>query len=169
MQSFLTRYATPLTTGLFLVSLISGIALFFHLGSRFFHGMHEWLSMVLIVPFVLHVWKNWRAFLTYFKRPPMAIALALSVIASAVFVVPQLSASNQAAGVNPRAVFGMMQGAKIADLAPLAGLDGAALVSALEAKGFSGVTPEMTLSEAATASGKSATDGLSVLLASRKP
>ncbi len=22
--------------------------------------MHEWLSMVLIVPFVLHLWKNWR-------------------------------------------------------------------------------------------------------------
>ena len=87
MTSFLSRYATPLTTGLFLVSLISGIALFFHLGSRFFHGMHEWLSMVLIVPFVLHIWKNWRAFITYFKRPPMAIALALSIVATLALTV----------------------------------------------------------------------------------
>ena len=53
MPAILNRYATPLITGLFLVSMISGIALFFHWGSAWFHGMHEWLSMVLIVPFVL--------------------------------------------------------------------------------------------------------------------
>jgi hypothetical protein len=62
MPSILSRYATPLITGLFIVSLVSGVALFFHLGSAWFHSMHEWLSMVLILPFVLHIWKNWRAF-----------------------------------------------------------------------------------------------------------
>jgi hypothetical protein len=46
MTDFLNRYATPFITGLFLVSLISGIALFFHVGGALFHGMHEWLSMV---------------------------------------------------------------------------------------------------------------------------
>ncbi len=46
MPAFLARYATPLTTGLFIVSLVSGIALFFHWGGAAFHGMHEWLSMV---------------------------------------------------------------------------------------------------------------------------
>ncbi len=44
-----SRYATPFITGLFLVSLISGIALFFHVGPGGFHGMHEWLSMLLIL------------------------------------------------------------------------------------------------------------------------
>lgn len=75
MPNLLSRYATPLTTGLFLVSLISGIALFFHYGTAAFREMHEWLSMVLILPFVLHVWKNWRPFLAYFKRLPMALSL----------------------------------------------------------------------------------------------
>lgn len=60
MKPLLLRYATPFISGLFLVSLISGIALFFHLGNATFRGMHEWLSMVLILPFVLHLWKNWR-------------------------------------------------------------------------------------------------------------
>ncbi|HSO47757.1 MAG TPA: DUF4405 domain-containing protein [Rhizobiaceae bacterium] len=64
MPNLLMRYATPLTSGLFAVSLISGVALFFHLGQAAFHGMHEWLSMVLILPFALHLWKNWRSFLT---------------------------------------------------------------------------------------------------------
>ena len=67
MSKILSKYATPFTTGLFLVSLISGIALFFHFGPSAFHGMHEWLSMVLILPFVLHIWKNWRPFVCYFK------------------------------------------------------------------------------------------------------
>ena len=52
MSSLLSRYATPLTTGLFLVSLVSGIALFFHLGAAAFHGMHEWLSMALMATLV---------------------------------------------------------------------------------------------------------------------
>ncbi|MCB1455931.1 MAG: DUF4405 domain-containing protein, partial [Nitratireductor sp.] len=60
MPDLLSRYATPFISGLFLVSLISGIALFFHVGPSGFHGMHEWLSMVLIAPFVLHLWKNWK-------------------------------------------------------------------------------------------------------------
>lgn len=62
MTGFLRRYATPFITSLFLVSLVSGIALFFHVGAGWFHEMHEWLSMVLILPFFLHVWKNWRPF-----------------------------------------------------------------------------------------------------------
>lgn len=58
MKDIANRYATPLTTGLFAVSAISGVALFFHLGSAYFHGMHEWLSMALLIPFGVHVWKN---------------------------------------------------------------------------------------------------------------
>ena len=167
MTSFLNRYATPLTTGLFLVSLISGIALFFHLGSRFFHGMHEWLSMVLIVPFVLHIWKNWRAFITYFKRPPMAIALALSIVASAVFVVPQLTASSQTAGVNPRAVMGLLAGSKVGDLAPLIGHTPESLMAELAGKGIS-ATPDQTLTQAAETAGKSAAEAMGIVLAAKK-
>ena len=73
MQTFINRYATPLVTGLFLVSLISGVALFLHWGSGWFHGMHEWLSMVLILAFVLHLWKNWRPMTAYLRRAPMAL------------------------------------------------------------------------------------------------
>ncbi|MCB1420475.1 MAG: DUF4405 domain-containing protein [Notoacmeibacter sp.] len=167
MTSFLNRYATPLTTGLFLVSLISGIALFFHLGSRFFHGMHEWLSMVLIVPFVLHIWKNWRAFITYFKRPPMAIALALSIVASAVFVVPQLTASSQAAGVNPRAVMGLLASGKVGDLAPLIGHTPESLMAELAGKGIP-ATPDQTLTQAAETAGKSAAEAMGIVIAAKK-
>ncbi|MDT8871715.1 hypothetical protein RAA17_12975 [Komagataeibacter rhaeticus] len=35
-----------------------------------FHSMHTWLSMVLLLPFVLHVWRNWGQFMLYFRNPP---------------------------------------------------------------------------------------------------
>jgi hypothetical protein len=50
MPALIQRYATPLITGLFIVSLVSGVALFFHVGQAYFHGMHEWLSMILASP-----------------------------------------------------------------------------------------------------------------------
>jgi hypothetical protein len=73
-----------LTTGLFLVSAISGIALFFRWSPGSFHAMHEWLSM-LLAPFVLHMWRNWGAFMTYIKRNTLWIPLALCIIISIPF------------------------------------------------------------------------------------
>ena len=163
MPSFLSRYATPLTTGLFLVSLVSGIALFFHIGSQYFHGMHEWLSMILIVPFVLHIWKNWRSFLTYFKRPPMAIALALSLAGSAAFVYPALTQEGGRRGAPQFAVVEAVQQATIATAAPLFGHDGESLAAALAEHGYAAATPEMTFDEVASAAGKSSMDLMGVV------
>ena len=155
MPTLLARYATPLTTGLFIVSLVSGVALFFHWGTAYFHSMHEILSMVLIAPFVLHIWKNWRAFLTYFKRPPMAIALALSLAGSAAFVYPALTQEGGRRGPPQFAVVEAVQQATITMAAPLFGYDGESLAAALAEHGYAGATPAMTFDEVASASGKS--------------
>ncbi|MDJ0933151.1 DUF4405 domain-containing protein [Breoghania sp.] len=133
MPAFLSRYATPFTTGLFLVSLISGITLFFHVGQGLFHSMHEWLSMVLIVPFVLHLWKNWRPLQSYFKRPGMAIALGLSRVAAVTFMAPS---GNESSGNPMIAVLGKIQQSPIETVAPIFGLTGDSLAEALKAQGY---------------------------------
>lgn len=154
MPSFLSRYATPLTTGLFLVSLISGIGLFFHVGTAAFHGMHEWLSMVLILPFVLHVWKNWRPFLTYFSRLPMALALGLSLVAGLAFAWPSLT-GNAGTGGNPAmAMVGLIVAGTPTQVAPLLGKSDTDIVAALKEAGFTAADAAKPLSEIATASGK---------------
>lgn len=105
MPALIQRYATPLITGLFIVSLVSGIALFFHVGQAYFHGMHEWLSMVLILPFVLHLWKNWRAMTTYFAKPAFAVAMGLSLVGGAVFAY---QGANNASGGPPQMALARM-------------------------------------------------------------
>ncbi|NML73238.1 DUF4405 domain-containing protein [Rhizobium sp. S-51] len=163
MPSFLSRYATPFTTGLFLVSLISGIALFFHVGTAAFREMHEWLSLVLVLPFVLHVWKNWRPFLMYFKRLPMAIALAVSLVAGLVFAWPALTGAG--AGGNPQmAMISLVTHATPATAAPLFGQTEEVFIAALKEKGLTAAEPGKSLVDIATASGKGERDVVMALI-----
>jgi len=115
MKAALTRHATPYTTGLFLVSTVSGVALFFHLGSNLFHSMHEWLSMLLLVPVGLHVWKNWGALLTYLRRHTLGSS----------------SGGNPAFRLNNAAT-----SAPLTQLAPLLHGSPAALQAKLQARGL---------------------------------
>lgn len=167
MPSILSRYATPLTTGLFVVSLVSGVALFFHFGSAYFHSMHEWLSMVLIAPFVLHIWKNWRSFITYFKRPAMALSLVASLAVSMFFVVPVWNAVGGTGGRPDMAVLRAVQSAPITAVAPIFGHDAEGFAEALRARGFSVDSPEQSLNDVAEASGKSAREIMVSLPAAR--
>jgi Domain of unknown function (DUF4405) len=166
MPSYLARYATPFTTGLFLVSLISGIALFLHLGTAAFREMHEWLSMVLILPFVLHVWKNWRPFLAYFKRIPMALSLALCLIAGLVFAWPAITGTANGVGGNPAfAMVNVVAAGTPAQVAPLLGKTEAEIVAALRQAGFTTADTTKPLSEIAAASEKDTMELMATLSA----
>ncbi len=153
MPALFQRYATPFITGLFLVSLISGIALFVHLGANYFRGMHEWLSMVLILPFALHLWKNWRSMTVYFKKPAFMVAIAGSSVAALAFAIP--ASSSKGNGGPPQFVFAhTMLANSPAKLAPLLGVDADTLVAKLKAKGFTAAASDMALTDIANRSGK---------------
>lgn len=161
MISTLSRYATPAITGLFIVSLISGIALFLHIGNAVFHGMHEWLSMVLILPFVLHLWKNWRPFSNYFKRLPMAAMLVASLLAALAFAFQPSSGGRS--GPPQFALANTVLAHTPADVAPALGLDEAGLTSKLKAAGFAVADKPASLSEIAKVSGKTDMDLIAAL------
>lgn len=165
MQQVFQRYATPFITGLFLVSLISGIALFFHVGPGAFHGMHEWLSMVLILPFVLHLWKNWRSFSSYFRRAPMAIALVISLAAALYYFIPSASSEGRRAGGPPQIAFtSAILKNPVSKVAPLLGITVDNAVDSLKSQGFSAAAPDILLADIASASGKSEGELIQTLL-----
>ena len=157
-------YATPYITGLFLVSLISGIAFFFHVGPGALHPMHEWLSMVLILPFVLHLWRNVKPLKSYFSGKPMAIALA----AALAFFVPMggTGTGTGGRGGNPAqaALANRVLAATPASVAPVLGTTADALVVRLQAAGYTVTDGKATLSDIATASGKTTADLASFLV-----
>ncbi|MCB1380070.1 MAG: DUF4405 domain-containing protein [Alphaproteobacteria bacterium] len=169
MPDFLKRYATPLITGLFLVSLVSGVALFFHLGQSAFRGMHESLSMVLIVPFVLHLWRNWRAMVMYIGRAPFSIVMAASLAAAVAFAYPAImGTTSRAGGPPPFTLAQTVVQHKPGEVAPVLGLGADELVAALQGKGFAAASPDLTLAEVATKAGKSSADMIAALVQVKK-
>jgi hypothetical protein len=149
MTRLLSGYATPFITGLFIVSLVSGIGLFFHFDPGGFHGMHEWLSMLLILPFGLHVWKNWRPMKAYFRHLPMVLTLAASALAAAIFMLPA-SGSPTGGGPPQFQLAHLVLQHPVADVAPGLGMTAEELTAA----GFSVADPRQALTEIAVASGK---------------
>lgn len=164
MPRLLSRYATPLITGLFLVSLVSGTALFFHVGPSGFHGMHEWLSMVLILPFVFHLWKNWKPMKSYLRHAPMAIALVASLAAALVFLYPASANRGDRAGGPPQFAFAhKAMAASVAEMAPVLDMTPEALQAKLTAAGFAVAGSGQTLTDIAAASQKSEAELVSAL------
>lgn len=153
-RDIVNRYATPLTTGLFLISLISGLSLFFHVGTAAFRGMHEWLSLVLILPFGLHVWKNWLPITNYFRRGRMMWPLTLSVVAGLAFAIPGVMELGGVGGNPQAAMYRAMGDARIADLEPILKVSSAELDQRLERVGLTGVSHDTSLAAAAKAGGK---------------
>ncbi len=149
MNDSVNRYATPFTIGLFLVSTVSGVALFFHLGSKYFHGMHEWLSMVLLLPVVFHILKNWPGMKGYFKRKTIWMPTLLSVIAAMVFVVLAWNSP----GRPPSPAAKLIGAQSIATLAPLMGTTPAGLEAKLAEKGYTASATD-TLAAVAKKAGK---------------
>lgn len=163
MSRILFRYATPILTVLFAVSLVSGVALFFHLGGGVFKGMHEWLSLALALPFVLHLWRNWRPFANYFRHAPMTVALVLGLGAAAAFAIP--AAMNPSSGGPPQFAFAhQIAGNAAADVAPLLGMTPEGLVARLDGLGFTAADPGLSLVEIATRSGRSERDVVAALV-----
>ena len=102
-----------------------------------------------------HVWKNWRPFLAYFKRPPMALSLALCLIAGLVFAWPAITGTASGAGGNPAfAMVNVIASGTPAQVAPLLGKTDTDVVEALREAGFAAADVARPLSEIATASGK---------------
>lgn len=164
VKDILLHYATPLTTWLFLISLVSGVALFFGIGNQYFREMHEILSMFLIVPFALHVWRNWRTLMNYFRRSAMWISTVVCLVAAGAFAYEGAAGS---AGSNPRmAAFGALNNASVTALAALARTDEATVTERLKAIGVEVKSAEDTVASLAKASGRDSFDLLGAVLTS---
>lgn len=163
MKDALFRYATPAMTSLFVISLISGVIIFFHIGPAWLHGVHEWLSMLLIVPFVLHMWRNWRPFVNYFKRAAMPISLAVGVAAVAAFGIVPAGAEGERSGPPQFALAATMVASTPAVVAPVLGVSPDVLVEKLKAAGFDTADASTPMKTMADAAGKKSADVYNVL------
>jgi hypothetical protein len=164
LSEFLRRTATPFTAGLFIVSAVSGAALYFGVLPRIFYEMHEVLSMLLLVPFAVRLWRNWHSLIGYFRRAAMPIALTASVVVAAFFAFG--AAGGPPRGGNPAfALMRAAQDAPLASLAPILQMDEATAVKRLSDAGFGSVSAKDTVAAIAARSGRDAFEVMAPLTA----
>lgn len=93
-MSGLRKWATPLTVGSFLIMGVTGVLMFFHLESMLNKVIHEWAGWAMVVGVGAHLALNWRAFITYFKRPLAKGIMAVSALLLAVSFIPTGQGGN---------------------------------------------------------------------------
>ncbi len=131
----LRPWVTPLTVATGLITIVSGVLLFFHLSPGLTRSAHEMIGMAMVVAVGLHLALNYRAFLIYFRKPIGLGVMVLGAVATvASFAIPTSSTRSGPEGM--RAVFMSLNGARIETLADLAGKDTEAVLARLGAAGI---------------------------------
>ncbi|WP_417271011.1 DUF4405 domain-containing protein [Celeribacter sp.] len=144
INSTLRKFATPLTVGTFLVTGVTGTLWYFHIVTDAGRWLHEIIGLVMMGAVALHLILNWRAFLTYFKRP-IALVLMIGFLAMTIggYVIPE---SETEGGPRGGVAAIMMFGEKdLATLAPVFGVDADGLTSKMIAAGYEDATATSTV------------------------
>lgn len=161
--TFMNKFGTPFTTIFFLISTVTGVALFFHWGPGAFHPMHEWLSMVLLLAFALHLIKNWIPLINYGRRGLLYIPLIIGVVACAYFFIQP---SSKPAG-NRQVAFGLMamvSKTSLTHLAPLCHTDDEGIINRLKAQKITVSSPDDTVEQIAKQNGRNTNEVLLALM-----
>ena len=79
----IARYATVVTTATFLVTGVTGVLMFYHLGGPYLRTAHDWLGMAFVVAAAFHVVRNWRALVKLMRKPRTQVVLLLVALITA--------------------------------------------------------------------------------------
>ena len=81
-------WITPITTGAFLLTAVTGVLLFFHAATGLNKAVHEWLSWVFLVGAVVHLALNFAPFKKYLTQRKAQVLIGSSVLILALSFVP---------------------------------------------------------------------------------
>ncbi len=168
----LNRWGTTFILWSFVVTAVTGVLLFVHIRAGATETLHIWVGLLMVLAFVPHVMRNWRAFVGYLRRPATYAALAFTVLVSVALAYPVLTGGGEAGG--PPGIRSMVTiSSAIADaplsaVAPIAHTDVPGLTAKLDQLGVSAAASDATIRQIATAAGKNPNDLLAQLLETQK-
>ena len=119
------EWVTPFAIGAFLISAVTGVAIFFHIDTGLAKFAHEWLSWLLLIAVLLHIGANLFGFKRYFTG-----WRSLTIITASVLIVVAsfaISGGGRGAGGPPH-----MRAARALAKAPLSVLAQVAKISPAE-------------------------------------
>lgn len=81
-------WITPITTGAFLLTAVTGVLLFFHAATGLNKEVHEWLSWVFLVGAILHLALNFGPFKKYLTQRKGQALMGFFVLLLALSFIP---------------------------------------------------------------------------------
>jgi hypothetical protein len=137
------EWITPITTGAFLLTAVTGILLFFHADTGLNKTVHEWLSWIFLAGAILHLAVNFTVFKKYLAQRKGQVVLGMSVLLLALSFVP-VGEAHHGPFVPP--IRALAQ-APLATLAQVAQISPAELRDRLGRAGFSASSDRQNISE----------------------
>ncbi len=81
-------WITPITTGAFLLTAVTGVLLFFHADTGLNKDVHEWLSWVFLIGAILHLALNFAPFKKYLTQRKGQVLMGSFVLLLALSFFP---------------------------------------------------------------------------------
>ena len=81
-------WITPITTGAFLLTAVTGVLLFFHAATGLNKEVHEWISWIFLIGAILHLALNFGPFKKYLKQRKGQVLMGTFVLLLALSFIP---------------------------------------------------------------------------------
>ena len=151
MDSFLRKYATPLSFVTFLAAGVTGVMMFLGVGSHQLGDLHEWLGLAFVAAMILHFVRNGRGMLAMLSAA-RAKAIVTGLGAVAVVLIAVFGFGGQGGGHGgghggPHRVLSRLASAPIAKLAPALGMTSDQAIARLKSGGVAVAGPGQSLAE----------------------
>jgi hypothetical protein len=143
LKSDRRAFATPLVIGGYLVTALTGVMLFFHLGEGLVKGAHEWLGLLFVPAALLHLSHHWNPFKRYLSRGVPRSIIAATLVVALGFVATELATGS---GGNPlHNAMHTIETAPLTVVAQLQQRDVTELLDTLKAAGFAEVEADESI------------------------
>ena len=149
MDSFLRRYATPLSLVTGIAVSLTGIMMFFGIRGEI-GDLHEWIGWAFVVALLMHIVRNWRGVLGMMKPwASRAIVGAIGIVLT-VLVATHLP-SGEVSGHNggPWVVVNQVGNVPITTAAPALGMTSEQAITKLKARGIVVADSQQSLADIA--------------------
>jgi len=146
---------STLLATMFGVVSITGVMMFFKIRIFSTEALHIWLGLAFVVISLLHLAKNWKGFLSYFKKSSTLISLASGLFVVALFIVVPMF-DSQVKSISPKSqMMSAMMNSSLEKVAIFLEIDSAIMLKNLNEKSHIVASSRQSVHEIAQANHKS--------------
>jgi hypothetical protein len=156
MNTSLKPWATPLASGAFLISAVTGILIFFDIEMGAVEPVHKWLSWLLLAGVAVHIAFHWQQFTGYFSKKPALGIIGTALVVAIASLLPVFGEKEEGEGREAGKIAArVLESSSLETVALVLKTTPQVLVARLEQSGIVAVAPSSTIQEIAARNSKS--------------